>query len=391
MEAANTVRLGIVGMGAMGNMHARNIQMGLVPEATLTAVADAVPERLAPHDGMARFNSAREMIESGLIDAILIATPHYSHTTIGIEALRAGLHVLVEKPISVHKADCEKLIAAYEPSRGQVFAAMFNQRTDPRYRKLKAMLDAGVLGAVQRINWIITDWFRTEEYYRSGDWRATWAGEGGGVLLNQCPHQLDLWQWLFGMPERVIARCQLGRFHDIEVEDSVTALLEYASGTQGVFVTTTGEAPGTNRLEVVGENGKVVIEGRDRLLFTRNEVSSVEFSRRTEQRFDRPEVWHVEIPTPGEGDQHHGILRNFARAILGREALLAPAVEGIHSVELGNAMLLSSIRDCPIQLPMDAEEYAAELKKKIESSTFEKKAASTKASAATDFSRSFGR
>lgn len=373
MKELPPVRLGVVGVGGMGSAHARNIRENRIPGLELTAVADLASKRLEPFSELSTFTSHEELIASGKVDAVLIATPHYSHTTIGIAALEAGLHVLVEKPISVHKEDCEKLLAAYRPDSGQVFAAMFNQRTDPRYRKLKQMLSEGVLGKLHRLNWIITDWFRTEAYYRSGGWRATWAGEGGGVLLNQCPHQLDLWQWLFGMPNRVTAHCQIGHFHEIEVEDSVTALMQYDSGIQGVFVTTTGEAPGTNRLEIVGENGKVVIEEDNKIRFIRNEISSSDFSRTSQGGFAKPPVWNIDIPAEGRGTQHNGILANFAQAILGKEELIAPASEGLYSVELANAMLLSSIRDQPVSIPLDAQEYTAELKKKIESSTLKKK------------------
>jgi predicted dehydrogenase len=381
------IRLGIAGVGSMGSAHARSVLDGKAPGLVLTAIADIREEALRPLPDLRHFTDASEMIQSGEIDAILIATPHYSHTTIGIEALEAGLHVLVEKPISAHKEDCEKLIAAHNPGSAQVFAAMFNQRTDPRYRKLKQLIEEGTLGRINRINWVVTDWFRSEHYYRSGDWRATWAGEGGGVLLNQCPHNLDLWQWLFGMPSRVYAKCQIGRFHDIEVEDSVTAVLEYESGVQGVFCTTTGEAPGVNRLEVAGENGLITVDDNG-LVFRRNEQPSAEYSATTSSRFDKPPVWEVFIPTEGKGERHVGILKNFAAAIQGRESLIAPAEEGIRSVELANAMLLSSFKAREISLPIDSGEYAAELKERISNSTHTKEA--VEVAAEEDFSKSFG-
>lgn len=375
MMISSELKLGIAGIGNMGLAHARSIWEGKVERVRLAAVADGNPARLEmvgkSQQGIALFADAEEMIHSGKIDAILVATPHYSHTTIGIAALQAGLHVLVEKPISVHKEDCEKLIAAHRDEK-QVFAAMFNQRTDLRYRKLKQMIDTGELGRVNRINWIITDWFRTECYYASGGWRATWAGEGGGVLLNQCPHQLDLMQWLFGMPVRVRGFCQIGRFHDIEVEDDVTAYLEYASGATGVFITTTGEAPGTNRLEVAAERGRVVIEG-DTFEFIRNEQESAGYSKTSDEPFGKPSVWNVSIPVTGKGDQHTGILKNFVAACLDGAELLAPAREGVHSVELGNAILYSSETGETVHLPLDSARYAALLKKKIASSTFKKK------------------
>ena len=235
------VRLGIIGLGNMGKVHARSIVEGRIPRSRLTAVADSNAGALKDFPDAKGFTDSAELLKSGEVDAVIIATPHYSHTTIGVQALQAGVHVLVEKPISVHKADCERLIAAHK-SKKQVFAAMFNQRTDPYYIKLRELIQSGELGEVRRINWIITNWFRTAAYYASGGWRATWAGEGGGVLLNQCPHNLDLWQWIFGRPQRVRAFCQLGRYHDIEVEDDVTAYMEYKNGATGVFITSTGDS-----------------------------------------------------------------------------------------------------------------------------------------------------
>ena len=389
MINGNPIRLGIIGLGNMGSAHAGSILRGAAPGVELVAVADENPALLEPYGGLARFADGGELIASGKVDAVLIATPHFSHAPLGIAALEAGLHVLMEKPISVHKEDCERLLAAYRPGSAQVFAAMFNQRTDPRFIKIRQLIQDGTLGAVRRVNWEITDWFRSEQYYKSGAWRATWAGEGGGALLNQCPHNLDLWQWLFGMPQRVIARCQFGRFHDIEVEDSVTAILEYESSLQGVFVATTGEAPGSNRLEIAAENGKLIFDGQqDDLVFIRNEQPSSEFSRTTTLSFSKPGVWHVRIPVSGAGEQHAGILKNFAAAIRGEAALIAPAVEGIHSVELANAMLLSSFRDQPVAIPLDAPAYASELRKRIAGSTFSKKIVARQGVPA-DFGKSF--
>ncbi|GHB98783.1 Gfo/Idh/MocA family protein [Cerasicoccus arenae] len=361
MKEQSTVRLGIIGMGGMGVAHARNILEGKVPGMRLAAIADRVQERLQGYgDDVKNFSDAIEMMESGTVDAVLIATPHYSHTPLGIAALERGLHVMVEKPISVHKADCERLISAWK-DRSIVFGAMFNQRGNPHYGKLRKMIQSRELGTIQRVNWIITDWYRTSAYYGSGEWRATWGGEGGGVLLNQCPHNLDLLQWLFGMPKKITALCQFGRFHDIEVEDAVTALLEYPDGATGVFITSTGEAPGVNRLEVAADRGRVVIENGV-FKFERTEMPVSEHSRTATHSFKKPEHWEITIPM-GEGSSGHvGILRNFAAAILHGEPLIAPAVEGIHSVELANAMLYSTFTQQPVELPLDSSAYEAALK-----------------------------
>jgi predicted dehydrogenase len=382
------VRLGVVGIGNMGSVHSRCVLEGKIPGLKLTAIADLDPSKFEAFPGVRSFTDSGKMIRSGEIDAILVATPHYDHTTIGIDALQQGLHVLVEKPISVHKADAERLIAAHK-NKKQVFAAMFNQRTDHYYRKLKELLETGELGQVRRVNWIITNWFRTQAYYDSGGWRATWAGEGGGVLLNQCPHNIDLYQWLFGMPKRVRAFCAIGKYHKIEVEDDVSAYFEFANGATGVFITSTGEAPGTNRLEVATDRGRIVIE-HGRFDFVRNEIPSDVYCRTTSERFATPKTWNISIPVSGHGEQHIGILKNFAGAILHGEPLLAPAREGIHSVELANAMLMSSFLDKTIDLPLDSKHYERLLKQKIAGSKFKKKVVK-KTAGGDDFSGSFGK
>ncbi len=373
MVEDTSVRVAVIGVGSMGARHARQLSLANIPRAVLAAVCDTEPEALAAFPGIPTFGDSAALFASGLADAVLIATPHYDHTPLAIAALNAGLDVLTEKPLAVHKADCLRMLAAYDarPRPGQVFAEMFNQRTDPRFLKLRGLIQGGELGTLRRMNWIITDWFRTEAYYRSGGWRATWAGEGGGALLNQCPHNLDLWQWLFGMPERVHAFCGFGTFHEIEVEDQVTAYLEYAHGTSGVFVTSTGEAPGTNRLEVVGDLGKVILDSRG-LELTRNQASTMEYLKNSPDRYGRPpsrtEAFAL---APGTG-QHNAIITNFVNAILDGEALIAPASEGIRSVELSNAMLYSGLTKHTVELPLDGALYEAELCRLIEHSRYVK-------------------
>lgn len=382
------VRLGVIGVGAMGSYHARSVLDGKIGRCELTAVCDIDPAALAKFDGKIRkFEKSVELIRSGICDAVIIATPHYGHTTIGIDALERGLHVLVEKPVSVHKADCDRLIAAHRRKQ-QVFAAMFNQRTDPHYRKVKQLIDSGQLGELVRMSWIATSWFRTQVYYTSSGWRATWAGEGGGVLLNQSPHQLDLLQWLCGMPVKVCGFCSFGKRHKIEVEDEVTAYLEYGNGATGVFITSTGEAPGTNRLEIAGDLGRVIVEN-NRIAFTRNEVSARKFSRTSEALFASPDVWNVEIPANGAGGQHVEVIQNFINAILDGATLIAPAREGVRSVELANAMLYSSLMGRPVNLPLDGRAYERLLKKLIAGSSG-KKTSRKIAPAAYDVSGSFG-
>ncbi len=354
------VGVGVVGIGGMGNSHARSILRGNVKGAELTAVCDVNDDYLSRFDdSVLKFKDYEKFLEHEKVNAVIIATPHYSHTPLGIAALEAGKHVLVEKPISVHKADCEKLVSAHK-NKDQVFAAMFQLRCNAVNSKIKSLINSGALGRLIRVNWIITTWYRTEAYYRQGGWRGTWEGEGGGVLMNQAPHQLDLFQWFCGMPVKVRGFCALGKRHNIEVEDEVTAYMEYENGATGTFISSTCEAPGTNRLEITGENGRLILED-DEITFKRNEVSALEWLETCQESFRKPPVWDVRIPVEGKDRKHAGIMSNFVDAILDGSPLIAPAEEGINSVELANAILYSSLKDRPVEMPLDGKEFEAEL------------------------------
>ncbi len=383
----NTARLGIIGMGNMGRHHADYLLAGKVARAELTAVCSPSPAKLENYRAAKIFDDGAKLIRSGAVDAVVIATPHYQHTTLGIAALEAGVHVMVEKPISAHKADAERLLAVRRKHPKLVFGAMFQFRIEPRYLKLKKLIDDGELGDIVRINWIITDWYRTEAYYASGGWRATWKGEGGGVLLNQCLHQLDTLQWLVGMPARVRGFCQIGRYHNIEVEDNVSIFMEWKNGATGVFVSSTGETPGTNRFEIVGTRGKIVLEN-NKLTFTRNDADMIHFSKDAKTGFAKPEVWNVEIPFADAPATHAALMQNFVDAILDGAPLLVPGEEGIHSVELANVMLYSSLINQTVELPMDSAAFEKKLQQLIAESKFQKKVVEV---SGEDFTKSFHR
>lgn len=361
------VRLGIIGVGNMGSGHAANILAGKCPEIELTAVADRREARRqwakdTLPEGTAIFEEGSDLIQSGLCDAVHICTPHYQHPTLAMEAFAAGLHVMCEKPAGVYTKSVREMNEAAEKS-GKVFAMMFNQRTNCVYRKMHEMVHSGQLGELKRVNWIITDWYRTQIYYDSGDWRATWDGEGGGVLLNQCPHQLDLLQWICGLPKTVQAFCQEGKWHDIEVEDDVTAYLQFANGATGVFVTTTGDAPGTNRFEVTGTLGKLVCEN-DKLTFWKLAQDEREFCRTATEGFAQPQCQQVEVETDGENLQHVGVLNAFAGKILHGTPLVAEGTEGLGGLTLSNAMHLSSWLGRAVDIPFDEELFLSELNKR---------------------------
>ncbi len=378
------VRLGIIGVGNMGTAHLNNVTTRrLCPEIEVTAVADLDPARLDNARAIvdkareqypdipeiATFTDAMELISSGQVDAIIVAVPHYDHPRYCIAGLQAGLHVLSEKPAGVYAEQVRELIAEADKHPDLLYGLMFNQRTNPLYTKMRDMVQSGELGQMRRVSWIITNWYRPQAYYDSGAWRATWSGEGGGVLLNQCPHNLDLWQWICGMPNKVSAHLHYGKWHDIEVEDDATVYVEYPNGATGTFITTTGDAPGTNRFEIVLDGGTLICDGNS-LVLKKLEMPEPEFSKTNKVAFASPKVETITVDCTGYGDnsQHVGIFNTFAAAILRGEPLLADGREGVKGLTLSNAMHLSSWLGKPIDLPMDDELFKAELMKRVATS-----------------------
>lgn len=371
----DTVRVGIIGLGGMGSNHAGYLSRGEIPGARLAAVCDVEPARLQDvsekyGEDVQAFDSADALFEAKCIDAVIVATPHYFHPPLVTQALERGYHAMSEKPAGVYTKQVRQMNEVAAKS-DRVFGVMFNQRTRGDHQKLKELVESGELGEIKRTIYIINDWFRAQSYYDSGGWRATWAGEGGGVLANQCPHNLDLWQWICGMPERIRAFCHFGKYHDIEVEDDVTAYAEYANGATGVFITSTGEAPGTNRLEISADNGKVVLEG-GKITFWRTRVPSSQFLKEWPNGFGSPEVWKCEVPFRGGGEEHRGITKNWVQAIRQGTPLLASGDEGVRGVELANAMMLSTWTDDWVDIPVDEERFYEELQKRVAQSEVKK-------------------
>ena len=362
----NGVKVGIIGIGNIGSAHLRMITGGNIPDMTVTAVCDIDTKKLNAarntYPALRVFEDYTDLLKNSDTNAVIIAVPHPLHAKIAIEAFKYGKHVLVEKPLDITVSAAEDLCAAAEKS-GKVFAIMFNQRTNGLFRKAREIVKSGELGEIKRSVWIITNWYRTQSYYDSSKWRATWAGEGGGVLLNQCPHQLDLLQWLCGMPVKVRAFCHEGKWHDIEVEDDVTAYMEFENGATGVFVTTTADAPGTNRLELTFEMGKIVCE-EGRLFFDKLSTNVSDFCKTEKEGFKKPEYSRIEIETDGQNEQHIGVLKAFAGHILRGTPLVAEGTEGIRGLTLSNAMHLSSWLDRTVELPLDEELFLRELNKK---------------------------
>ena len=374
------VRYGVIGIGNMGTSHSGWLAGGKIPGATLTAVCDIDEKRRVwakenlPE--VAVFEDYKELLDSSLVDAVIIAVPHYLHPEMAIESLKRNINTMVEKPAGVYASQIREMNAEAEKHPDVKFAMMFNQRTNPLYQKVKEILDAGTIGELRRVTWIITSWWRTQKYYDSSAWRATWAGEGGGVLVNQAPHQLDLLQWLCGMPSLMEAHLKYGSHRDITVEDDVTAYFEYPNGATGTFITCTHDALGTDRLEIHGDNGKIIItdskcvtvkkmdkpedvwnhelDFRQMLALVKGQTQQKLY---TEETFECPENWD---------QQHIDVLINFTNAIAKGEELIAPGAEGIKAVEIANAMFLSDWLGHAVTIPVDDELFYAKLQEKVQ-------------------------
>lgn len=374
------VRLGIIGYGAEGGLYARYIEDGRVPSMVIGAIADIDPaardKAAGAHAGVPIYDTFDELLRSGDVDAIVTTVPHYLHPEMGIAALGAGIHTLIEKPAGVYTKQVEELNSVAATTPDVVFGIMFNMRTHNLYRRIKEIVDAGEIGPIRRSNWIITNWWRPQGYYNQSEWRATWGGEGGGVLVNQAPHQLDLWQWICGVPKSVYAKVSYGFRRDIAVEDEVTAVVDYGDGATGVFVTATHDLVGTDRLEILGDKGKIVVENSQKATVTRlfrpeqdlsAEMSMDEVVKMFMGKFDSSTLYSQEVIElePNWGDQHTSVLENFAQTVLGKSELLAPGSDGVRGVRLANAIHLSSWTGREVPLDFDEDEYLRELNARI--------------------------
>ncbi len=379
IEKVQPIRIGVIGVGNMGTGYIKNYCKGEFIETRVTCVADTNPDKLENVKKIMPeikcYSSSDELIDSGDCNAVLVATPHYDHPTIAIDAMKKGLDVLIEKPAGVYT---KKVREANEVAKetGRVFAIMYNQRTNHVYRKIKELVESGVYGEMKRVSWIVTNWYRTQAYYNSGGWRATWSGEGGGVLLNQCPHNLDLWQWICGMPNKVHAVCHEGKWHDIEVEDDVTMYVEYPNGATGVFVTSTADAPGTNRLEITLDKAQIICDKED-LIINELDCSTKDHLANTPEGFGSPKIEKIVPETDGKNEQHVGVVNVFAANILRGEPLVAKGEEGINGLTISNAAHLSQWLGKEINLPLDEDLFYNELQKKIASSKGKKEVVET--------------
>ncbi|MFA6715608.1 MAG: Gfo/Idh/MocA family oxidoreductase [Victivallales bacterium] len=351
------LKFGIIGVGVMGPSHLKSMKDCKFAEpAAVCDIDKARADLIGGENGLPVFYDAEDLYASQSVDAVLIVTPHYAHTPLAIRAFENGLHVMSDKPAAAHKRDAEKMLAAQKAAPGLKYGVMYQLRTMEIYQKVKQLISSGELGKLQRFSWAATHWLRTQKYYDNGTWRATWKGEGGGVLLNQCPHQLDLLQWFFGMPKMIKAFGACGKYHNIEVEDDVSAYMEFKNGLNGMFIASTGEFPGTDRIEIHGDRGRLVLED-GKLTFKRTEIPVSEFIKNSDGHFGVPACWNIDIPIKDNSLSATKVIDAFASEALGEGKMLVSGEEGINQVELTNAIIYSIVKGTEIKLPLDGVEY----------------------------------
>ena len=358
------IRFAVVGTGNIGQQHINLLRSGDIKNAELVATVSRSGAAVAasvPH-----FSSLESLLKAHCCDAVLIATPTMDHVTAAQLAAERGLHVLLEKPLAMSVGQSQSLIDNM-PSDIQ-FAVMLNQRFHPAYAAIKRLLNDGRIGAIQRYTWTMTAWYRPDVYYKVSRWRGTWPGEGGGLLINQCIHNLDIMQWLFGLPDRLSAKVAFGRYHDIDVEDEVTAILEHDSGSVGLLQASSGEAPGFNRLEIIGDEGVITWDDKE-LTLLKADQSVSEHCATTREMFGMPSFTRETILLEEGVNQHAQVVQNFVDALTQGSRLLTPASEGLGSLQLANGMLLSQWDDSAIALPIDSHRYEQLLSERIASSS----------------------
>lgn len=366
------IRIALVGFGSMGKNYAAMIGRGMVPELVLAGVCcrGAAGQGLLKEQfpGVTVYADTEEMVRHQKeFDAAVIVTPHTAHIPIATQMAKLGKHILLDKPAGICAEDVREL-AEYCRGKGLAFGMIFNNRMLPAFQTAKQFLDAGKLGTLHRAVWVCNSWYRSPAYHRSSPWRSSWNGECGGLMTNQNPHYMDMWQWFFGMPDRVWADMQFGRYNGFRVDDAVDIQFSYDSGFHGTFISATGEAPGVNRLEIWGSGGKLTVEDGQKLFFHENLVSTEEFASRNQEMFATIPHEAKEIALEPVGNPYLEVFGNFARHLLNDELLYADGWDGLRTAQLTNAIYVSGWEACRVSVPVAEERFrrGLELRQKEE-------------------------
>lgn len=370
------IRVAVIGIGRMGSIHARNLKIGNIKGAVLAAVCDIldlpIEKFKRKYKNVPSYKDYKEMIEKESIDAVIVATQHYFHGNIVKYCMEKGKHVLCEKPLSVTAEEAISVIEESKRYPNLIKAIMWNQRTNPIHKRARDLIKSGAIGNIIRINYIVTDWYRSQAYYNQGGWRACLWGEGGGTLINQCVHQLDLLQWIVGLPINVEAKMfTIGR--NITVENDVIALFGYKDDVYCQFSASTHELRGTNRLEISCDKGRIVIENRKMKVYTyqkpesevnRSTKSGYGFVKRKTNRYNYNLKFAFRLVR--DFGEQASIIRNFINTIRKKETLISPLEDGLSAVEMVNAVYLSAWEEKTYAIPIDSKYYSKVLEKKIE-------------------------
>lgn len=354
------VSVALIGFGGMGRIYAQMIFAGLAPGMKLAGVCCRNEEGQLllkeKFPGVAVYMDAEDMASHGEdYDAVIIVTPHTTHIPIGWQFARLGKHILMDKPAGISAGEVEDLVR-YCEEQGLAFSMIFNNRQLPIFRAVKEKLDSGILGTLHRAVWVCNDWYRSPAYHASAGWRSSWAGECGGMMVNQNPHFLDMWNWFFGLPDKVYASMEFGRYNDFLVDDAIDLQLHYDSGFHGTFVSATGEAPGINRLEIWGSKGRLTMEG-NKITLAENELSVEEFGRINQEKFAKIPYSVTEETFDGQVNPYGIIMSNFANHLLHGEELLTTGRDGLRQIQLANAIYVSGWEERKVTLPVEEKCY----------------------------------
>lgn len=369
------IRIGIIGFGKHGSHYVRRyLETDICKEVELTAIAENNSVRLdwaKKHlENVAFFDDAIKMLDSGLIDACQIVVPHPDHYFYIKECFKRGIHVLCEKPLCVYADEARSIIEEHQKHYSDlVFGVMLNQRQNPLFRKLKELLDNKTYGTILRADWTITNWYRNQVYFDESYWHATWIGEAGGLMMNQAIHQLDLWQWLFGLPDRVYAKLGYGKGHDIETDDEASIFFEYNDGVVGTFTASTNDFSGSNCLKIRTDQALLIIENK-KITVKEIKRESASAMHNYQLMYEKPALIETEIKIEGTDPKHEGVVNEFTSAIINKTPLETDGAQGLNSIILANAIYLSSFLNKEIEIPCDEKLYREEFSKRIANSHY---------------------
>ena len=368
------MKLGIAGIGVIGESYLKLFKEGRIKEGEVAAVAsrntqrvEKILEKLNLQE-VRVYGSLKEMLEKESLSGVIITTPHKLHVSMMKEALQMGVSVLTDKPLSSTRKEAEEMAVFAKDYPDLVKGVLFNKRANPIHKEIKKIIESGELGILRRALYEVTDYYRSHRYYEESGWRGTYEEEGGGVLMNQAVHQMDLLTWFTDLPKEVMAFLKEGSHRPMTTENDAYLHLFYEGGGVGHFITSTHESPGVHRLELSFDQGQILMENEKTLKITKLQEPEEDFSRKTETLFAHvPGTLEVKEFEPLEDKEEHvRTIENFIRAIEGKEKIQSSLEEAVKSITLVNAAYLSHFTGKKGAMDFSLEEYDRELHRKIQ-------------------------